>query len=219
MDGGSSDEKSLYDYTLEPFMLSKGVSQIDYAVVTHPDSDHMSGVVDLLEKGKIRIGTLVVSGTPEDDEAFQELYALADKNGSKVMVMKKGDVISDGKVRVKCIYPMDAGSASDRNDTSLVLEVTYEDFSLLLTGDISQTVEKEILDEVSTVDVLKVAHHGSGDSSCMEFIEKTRPGIAVISCGKDNSYGHPHGDTIHRLLSVGSQIRYTMKEGAIVFAK
>ena len=74
-------------------MLSKGVSKIDYVMVTHPDSDHMSAVVDMMEKGKIRIETLVVSGTPEDDEAFLELYALADKNGTDVMVMKKGDII------------------------------------------------------------------------------------------------------------------------------
>ena len=219
VDGGSSDEKSLYDYTLEPFLLSKGVSKIDYAVVTHPDSDHMSGVLDLMEKGKIRIGTLVVSGTPEDDEAFEELYTLADKNGSDVMVMKKGDGISDGTIEIECIYPMDTERASDRNDASLVLEVNYEDFSMLLTGDISDGVEMEILDDVSQVDVLKVAHHGSGDSSCSDFLAKVCPKIAVISCGKDNSYGHPHMDTLTRLDSVGSEIRYTMEEGAIVFAK
>lgn len=219
VDGGSSDEKSLYDYTLEPFLLSKGVGEIDYVIVTHPDIDHMSGIVDLMEKGKIKVGTLVVSGTPKDDEAFEELYVLADKNGSDVMVMKKGDVISDESIEIECIYPVDAGSASDRNDNSLVLEVTYEDFSMLLTGDISDRVENEILNEVSQVDVLKVAHHGSGDSSCSDFLAKVCPKIAVISCGKDNSYGHPHMDTITRLDAVGSEIRYTMEEGAIVFAK
>ena len=219
VDGGSSDEKSLYEYTLEPFLLSKGVSKIDYVMVTHPDSDHMSAVVDMMEKGKIRIETLVVSGTPEDDEAFLELYALADKNGTDVMVMKKGDIISDGSIEIECIYPMGAGSASDRNDTSLVLEVTYEDFSMLLTGDISDKIEMEILNKVSQVDVLKVAHHGSKDSSCSEFLEKVKPKVAVISCGRDNSYGHPHVDTVYRLESVESQIRYTMEEGAIAFAK
>ena len=219
VDGGSSDEKSLYEYTLEPFLLSKGVSKIDYVVITHPDSDHMSGIVDLMEKGKIGIGTLVVSGTPEDDEAFEELYELAHMNGAEVMVMKKGDVISDERTQIKCIYPMDEADMSDRNDISLVLEVTYEDFSMLLTGDISEKVEKEIIEDFSQVDVLKVAHHGSRDSSCIEFLEKVRPKVAVISCGEDNSYGHPHNDTINRLVAVESEIRYTMKEGAIVFAK
>ena len=134
------------------------------------------------------------------------------------MVMKKGDVISDGKVRLKCIHPGD-DMVTDRNDISLVLHVTYKDFSMLLTGDISDKVEKEILNELSPVDLLKVAHHGSGDSTCIEFLEKTKPEVAVISCGEDNSYGHPHGDTIERLQAVNAHIRYTMKEGAIVFAK
>ena len=219
VDGGSSDEKSLYDYSLEPFLLSKGVSKIDYVVVTHPDSDHMSGILDMMEKGKIKIGTLVLSGTVQDDEAFGKLYDLAYKNGADVMVMKKGDVISDGKIRLKCIHPGDDVGVNDRNDTSLVLHVTYKDFSMLLTGDISDKVEKEILKELFEVDLLKVAHHGSGDSTCMEFLEKTKPSVAVISCGEGNSYGHPHGDTIERLLAVDAHIRYTMKEGAIVFAK
>lgn len=219
VDGGSSDEKSLYDYTLEPFLLSNGVAKIDYVVVSHPDNDHISAIVDMMEKDKIKIGTLVVSGTPEDDEAFLELYTLADKNGTDVMVMKKGDVISDGSVRLECIYPSKDCVVADRNDGSLVLEVTYNDFSMLLTGDISEKTEKVIQDELSSVDVLKVAHHGSGESSCSEFLVKIRPEIAVISCGKDNSYGHPHEETIHRLSEVGCHIRYTMEEGAIIFAK
>lgn len=219
VDGGSSDEKSLYDYTLEPFLLSEGVSKIDYVFVTHPDNDHMSAIVDMMEKNKIKIDTLVVSGTPEDDEGFSKLYALADKNGTDVMVMKKGDVISDGSIRMKCIYPLNAHSELDRNDGSVVLEVNYQEFSMLLTGDISEKTEKAIFDEISQVDVLKVAHHGSGDSSCDEFLEKVKPEVAIISCGKNNSYGHPHEDTIHRLTEVGCQIRYTMEEGAIIFAK
>ena len=90
---------------------------------------------------------------------------------------------------------------------------------MLLTGDISDKIEMEIFNKVSQVDVLKVAHHGSNDSSCSEFLEKVKPKVAVISCGRDNSYGHPHVDTVYRLESVESQIRYTMEEGAIAFAK
>ena len=69
------------------------------------------------------------------------------------------------------------------------------------------------------MDLLKVAHHGSGDSTCMEFLERTKPRVAVISCGEENSYGHPHKDTVERLLSVNAKIRYTMEEGALFFAK
>ncbi len=221
VDGGSSDEKTLYEYTLEPFLLSQGVSKLDYAIVTHPDTDHISGLKALLNENTIAVETLLIPEI-QNDEAYMELCDIAINAGANIQNIHSNMVLEKQEMILKCIHPSENFETSDRNDYSVVLGIEYQDFTMLLTGDISAKVEKKILKEIEIykeVDVLKAAHHGSKYSNSSEFLEILNPRTVVISCGLDNDYGHPHTETIQRFKTVGSDIHITSKEGCVFFYK
>lgn len=220
VDGGSSDKKKLYEYTLEPFLMSKGVAKLDYAIVTHCDSDHVSGLFDLLRKGKISVDTVYMPASPVHDEAYDALWKTAEEAGAKVRTIYCGMRLTAGSTEITCIYPEQGGSDTERNGNSTVLAVENNGFSMLLTGDIGKEQEKELCGAVSRFapfDVLKSAHHGSGNSNSSEFIMAASPGSIVISCGEDNRYGHPHEEALERMGEFGAVIYRTDKQGAVVF--
>ena len=106
----------------------------------------------------------------------------------------------------------------DVNDDSLVMRLTYGDTSFLFTGDMTAKAEKELIADGADVkcDVLKVGHHGSSGSSCYQFLYEAEPKLAVISCGRDNDYGHPHEETLSRLRDAGVTVYRTDELGSIV---
>ncbi len=220
VDGGSSDNSGLYEYTLEPFLMSKGVSRLDCAIVSHCDADHISGLRALLEKGKIKVDTLYMPDIQEPDEAYLELCELAEKSGSGVEVIYCGMKLTSGSTEITCLYPRQGGTGYDRNGNSTVLVVEDKDFSMLLTGDIGEEQEKELcgaVSEYAPFDVLKAAHHGSKYSGSYDFILAADPDSAVISCGEGNMYGHPHEEALERLRALGVLIYRTDEQGAVVF--
>ncbi len=222
VDGGSTDNKSLYKYTLKPFLLSRGCDTIDYAIVTHCDNDHISGLKDLLTENTIKIKVLYMPSTTLIDDAYEGLHALAKEKGTEVRFIYEGMSISDGGAVIQCFHPTVQYYTEDRNDYSTVLSIDYRDFSALLTGDISSEQEKIIIDKVSehgTYDVLKSPHHGSKYSNSLEFLETVQPHNVVVSCGKDNDYGHPHEEAIDNFLKVKSIIKRTDIDGAIIYEK
>ncbi len=229
IDGGSSSVKKLSKYRLEPFLKYQGVSVIDYAIVTHGDADHYSGVLEFLEedyKGSIRIKNLLLPGVDLKDETYANLMKKAGNLGVRIAVLNTGDTLSLKGVSIKCLWP-DKGveSGADKNSHSVVLSLKYGEFDLLLTGDLEGEGEERIIEHFteagSTVtalkgyEVLKVAHHGSKYSTSSEFLKAVSPLYSIISSGMDNSYGHPHAETITRLKESGSQILKTTDSGAI----
>ena len=146
---------------------------------------------------------------------------MAKKNRIKIAYLKQGDRIKDGAMEFLCLHPEKGEdkwlSSEDRNNQSLVLLIKYHSFDMLLTGDIEEEGEKEMLEyvDLSGLEVLKVAHHGSSGSSHEEFLEVFTPKLSLISCGKNNSYGHPHEETLERLEAVGSEVISTVDGGAI----
>lgn len=218
IDGGSADEKSLYDYTLEPFMKSQGIRHIDYAIVTHCDSDHISGLIACLQsKGGIAIECLIMPEIASTDDSYNELVELALSKDVTIQYISKGDMIGTGTVKLTCLHPTEKYIYNDRNASSTVILLEYRDFSMLLTGDISRNEELTIINEydISQIDVLKAAHHGSSTASCMEFLHETAPEYTVISAGIDNSYGHPDLDTLERIRSIQSEILVTSDYGMV----
>ena len=215
VDGGSSNISRLGAYRLAPFLRSQGVRRLDFVIVSHPDIDHISGISDLLSAGW-PVGRLIVASQAAGIDEGRELIRLAEEKGTEVVYLSQGQTIRDGKVALRCLYPADDPDINDTNEMSLVLELRYEAFSLLLTGDIGIPVEEELAGRLSATSVLKVAHHGSGGSSGEAFLEKAAPPVAVISCGRNNLYGHPHPTALQRLADAGSQIYMTMEQGAIL---
>ena len=130
---------------------------------------------------------------------------------------RKGEVLHLGEVTIKLLAPEAGASGADVNEDGMVAEIQYGSFKALFTGDIGEETEKKLLSDLEDVDFLKVGHHGSGYSTCTEFLEVIRPEVAVISCSESNTYGHPSAETIERLKKSGAKIWYTMKSGAVTF--
>ncbi|MGL5436489.1 MAG: DNA internalization-related competence protein ComEC/Rec2 [Lachnospiraceae bacterium] len=222
IDGGSSSVKKLGKYRLEPFLKSCGITVIDYAYVTHGDSDHISGLVYLLEAGQdIRIRNLMLPVLGREDEAYQQLVSLVAGQGGAVHWIAAGDSIRNAILKLTCLYPGSADQAPDRNAHSSVIKLDYGDFHMLLTGDMGAEQEltmmsrPEIRVKLSEIQVLKLAHHGSRTSSSKDLLELLDPAWAVVSYGEDNSYGHPHEEVRERLEKLDIILFETARGGAV----
>ena len=222
IDGGSSSQSELGRYCLLPALKSMGISYLDGIFISHTDKDHLSGVQELLEymeKGltTIRAGYLVLPGWSEPPQAWTDLARTAKKAGLKTVTGNTGDIIHSGAVTFEVLWPESAARGKDVNEEAMVMELTYGEFQMLFTGDIGADTEKKLLTAgyLNDIDCLKVGHHGSRYSSSEEFLKKLKPELAIISCSSTNTYGHPSPETIQRLEDCGSQVEYTMKNGAI----
>ena len=224
IDGGSSDVKNVAKYRMIPCIKASGTGVIDYAVITHADKDHISGIEEIINmntENGVTIRNLVMPHVSYEDEAYDELLTAAKTKGIQVLYIKEGDTMKLGKVEIKCIHPDGKYISDNRNDYSTVLSLKYENFSALFTGDIPAEIEKSIINKIdNNYTILKVAHHGSKYSSDMEFLKKVMPAYSVISVGEDNSYGHPGTETINKLKSLNSKILRTDLSGEIeIFSK
>ena len=228
IDGGSSDIKQVAKYRIMPVLKANRISVIDRCFLTHMDSDHVNGILEILEDEGcgIRIRSVIVSsgavtadnsGSDAGNDNWERLNDVAKRRNVPILVMTAGDVISfDGPhnktFRLECV----SSSGSDANDSSLVLKLEYDDLTALFTGDISEDVENAILPLVPDCDYLKVAHHGSRYSSSAAFLNKASPEMSVISAGIDNSYGHPHEETLERLGDCKTKVFCTQSCGEII---
>lgn len=221
VDGGSTDIKNVGKYRIIPFIKYKGIKRIDYAIISHLDNDHVSGVRELLEQsdnGGIKVRNIVLPKLLNKDDEYVEMEKLAHAMGVEVLYLKNGDSIEAGPLKIKCINPDIKNQMDDRNDNSTVLDVKYKNFSMLLTGDISSEVENNIEKNLAQkYTVLKVPHHGSRFSSSEKLLSKVSPKYSVISCGEGNSYGHPHVEAIRRLEKYNTEILRTDLIGEIDF--
>ena len=251
-DGGSSSVSKVGKYRMIPFLKYQGASQIKAVFVSHADSDHYNGIAELLEQAElegIRVENLVLTDIADEcrSEGYEELVELAGQNGITVQLLHEGQQLQDGELLFQCLHPSKGYRAEDLNETSMVLLVTYREFSMLLTGDVQgageehltqelqdwkepgvtqmqdvirisgeeESIEDERIEEQieekrpqnkmganhteTELTILKVAHHGSKNSTSEEFLKAANPKLAIISCGKGNRYGHPHEETLERL--------------------
>ncbi len=219
VDGGSTSEKQVAKNCIVPYLKAESIGTIDYSIITHTDKDHISGILEILENNnsnRIRIKNLVMPDINMKDDTYNELIEKAKLKKINVLYIKKGDTLSLGKTKIKCIYPETTTTASDKNDYCTVLSVKNKTSKILLTGDISKEIEEKIKDDIEeNYTVLKVAHHGSNYSSSEKFLKKVNPKYSIISVGKNNSYGHPGNETMERLRKQGGVIYRTDEKGGI----
>ncbi|RFZ79483.1 ComEC family competence protein [Lacrimispora amygdalina] len=221
VDGGSSSNKSLGEYTLSPCLKSLGISEIDYAFVSHGDQDHLSGVKYLLESCEdIQIKNLFLPYHGREDESIQSLKELGSKRGTCVRYLTGGDFMKIGTLSITCLYPGKEDVPGDVNGESQVLKMDYGDCHMLFTGDMGEAEEQRLLGKtdyhfLGEVNVLKTAHHGSRFSSSEPFLDAVSPAWAVISYGQGNSYGHPHKEVLDRLKERNVTVFQTGKSGAV----
>ncbi len=213
VDGGSSSKKNVAENIIEPFMKYKGKKHIDMWIITHMDSDHSSGLLEELNRYRtsgITIGSIVLPDIYDKENEFDLI------NHSDIVYMHKGQSYNEGEFSLKCIHPIKNYNAENKNEYSLVLNISYGEFDMLLTGDVEGEAEKNLdIDKGKTYEVLKVAHHGSNSSTSVEFLGDMKVKYALISSGKDNIYGHPHSEVIERLKLKNVNILRTDTFGAI----
>lgn len=224
-DAGSSDVKNLGKYRLEPYLKHQGIAVLDYVYISHGDTDHISGIEYLLKEGRdIRIKRLMLPAAGMGAPVYEELKRLVLAQGGAVYWIGAGDIRQIGELRISCLYPETGEPIADLNSHSLVLEVKYQAFRMLLTGDMGSREESLLLaqegirERLSQIQVLKIAHHGSRTSSSKEWLAAITPRWAVVSYGKDNSYGHPHKQVIEQLNEQGIKLFCTAESGAITLS-
>ena len=274
-DCGSTSRKNIGEYVLKPYLKSRGIRSLRGVFVSHPDEDHMNGVIELLENGAdwgIVVEQLFLPAIAEGKrtESFVTLLAAAEAAEVPVSYIKCGDEIRDSQLRLLCLHPEENTTLADANAYSECFYVEVfakkmkqeaiddrkandasggsaiegsgengsfagnserKDFrvndgkiNILLTRDVEGEGERQLMQELQEqrgqrafrVDILKVAHHGSGYSTGTEFLAAASPATAIISCGRNNSYGHPHAETLQRLEDARVPWYGTMDYGALI---
>ena len=218
-DGGSTSVNAVGEYRLLPFLKCEGISRLDAVFVSHGDVDHVSGIEELLESERCTVNLLVLPGGGEEGD-FAKLLTLADERQIPVLYLMAGMEWQQAGVSARCLHPSLEFPIKESNAASAVIYLTYKNFSLLLTGDVEGKGEEALLkrlkeEGIRDLTVLKVAHHGSKNATGSELLYQLSPKVAVISCGKNNVYGHPHGELLKRLDDAGSLIYQTQKSGAV----
>ncbi|MCM3711055.1 MBL fold metallo-hydrolase [Sporosarcina luteola] len=202
VDGGpKSASKTVVD-----FLKAKGVKKLDYVVATHPDADHIGGLIAVLNA--FPVTNFVNSGAEHTTQTYFELLTLVDDKNinyiePEIAEILIGDFTSDFYLQVLYVD----SSAKDMNDASIVIKTGYKKVDFFLMADADTEIENFLMnyfDDIS-VDVLKVGHHGSKTSSSAAFINNIKPSVGILSYGKNNSYGHPHATIEARLKKVGAK--------------
>lgn len=183
-----------------------GVKKLHWVIGSHPHSDHIGGVdtvIESMDVDNLMLPKLSENMTPVTQTYFDVLDA-AEKYDVSLTFASAGDIFEFEKMTVRVLSPAADCTYNDLNDCSLVVRFSIEGFAYLTTGDISSNVERDILENgyVVTADVLKLGHHGSSSSSSWAFLKRTAPEYAVIMCGEDNDYGHPHDIVKDRLIEL-----------------
>lgn len=205
-DKGSGDEVVAY-------LDAQGIDTLDYVVATHPDADHIGGLIDVLKEKEIE--HWIDSGKAHTSQTYLEMLSLIDEKDIDFIVPQIDDTIDFDDALDVVVLQADE-DASDNNEASVVLKVTYNDRSFLFAADAGVKKEKDMLAQDIDADVLKAGHHGSNTSSSEAFIKAVSPEVTILSYGEGNKYGHPHAEVTNLLEKYNSLIYATAQSGTIV---
>ena len=195
-------------------LRARGVRRLEALVLTHPDLDHIGGAPAVLTTLDVR--AVYDPGLPAPKEDFVEVLDVAAARGVPWRAARAGGRIELDGLRLDILHPPDAIDAdTESNATSVVLRLEYGEFDALLTGDAYTDVERALLPELPRLEVLKVGHHGSDTSTDSLLLAHTRPGVALISVGRTNRYGHPSPRVVGRLERSGAEVHRTDLEGTL----
>lgn len=212
VDGGNEDSSLI----ISKFIKSKKAKNLDLVIATHPDTDHIGSLDTVINKFKV--SKLYLPNKNTNNDSYYNLIQACNKKNIKPQYLSKGDIINlEDNLKLTILNP--SYTHEDSNSNSIVFKLDYKNKSFLFTGDATKENEIEMINNfnLSDIDFLKVAHHGSKNSSTEEFLKSTTPDVAAISCGYDNTYGHPHKDTLLRLAQVNTKVYRTDKQGHISF--
>ncbi|MDO5291154.1 MAG: MBL fold metallo-hydrolase [bacterium] len=196
------------------YLNNLGIKKLDYLVGTHPDADHIGGLDNVIQG--LDIGKIYMPKKQSNTKTFEDVLNAISKKGLKISSPKVGDTFTLGSAKVAVLGPNK--TYEDNNNNSIVLKVTHGNNSFLLTGDAELEAEEDMVSsgEDLSATVLKVGHHGSHSSTSRSLLDKVNPAYAVISCGVDNKYGHPHTETMTYLKKYNVTVYRTDEQNTIL---
>ncbi len=239
-DGGSSSEKSVGEYTILPYLRYMGLCDIDAVFISHSDTDHISGVLELIEKGTewgVAIGAVYITRQMEEDgtENTMNLLRACEAAGVNVHTLNAGAEWNSGKTHFTCLHPAPDYIPEDPNSGSMCILAEFGKYTLLFPGDVQGSGEDALTETFADMlklrnedihqkddtggsrrlDVYITAHHGSAGTTTGEFLDAARPRLAINSAGLNNRYGHPAPETLARFRSHGTLYLTTYETGAV----
>jgi len=208
IDAGNNEDGS----TIVNYLKGQGLDDIELMIATHPHEDHIGGLDDVLKAFDIE--EVIDSGEEETTRTYTDYWHAVEEE--KTEYLQDQDMTFDLGNGIRFDILETGDGYENVNDNSVLTKLDYHNVEFLFTGDMESDVESKILEKDIQADILKVGHHGSNTSSSEAFLKKVNPKVAVISVGKDNTYGHPHQETLARLTDMGVSIYRTDVSGTIV---
>ncbi|MBR4260406.1 MAG: MBL fold metallo-hydrolase [Clostridia bacterium] len=206
IDAGKNDSGKLVTENIRKI----GIDKLTYVVGTHPHEDHIGGLDDVINN--LDVGTIMMPKTTTNTKTYEDVIDAISKKKKKITVPKVGQTFNVGNAKCEVMSIQD--NSENLNACSIVIRMEYKGTSYLFTGDAEK--ENESARSWPQTDVLKAGHHGSSTSSSKSFLDQIRPSLIVISCGKNNDYGHPHKETMERYKKLGSTIYRTDESADIL---
>jgi competence protein ComEC len=211
------DTRSIGDAVVSEYLWWRGLDHVDYVLATHADADHIEGLNAIVRNFAVRAA--FVARTPPDDPEYTAFVGTLRARRVPLNIIRAEDVLRFGDVTAAVLWPPPAGdrNAPSRNNDSIVLRLRFGERSILMTGDIEQAAEAEIVNSGVdlSADLIKVAHHGSKTSSTASFVAAVHPRVAVISVGLTSVFGHPSKAVVERWQSSGAEALTTGNSGTI----
>lgn len=210
IDAGNNDKGT----TVQLYLTKHNVNELKYVIGTHPDADHIGGLDVIITK--YDCGCIMMPDVENDTSTYRDVLDAIDYRNYKISIPKCGDSFTLGGAICTIIGPVDY--SGDENDASIALKVEYGETSFIFSGDASSKAEGKMIEAGYdlSADVCVLGHHGSRTSSCAAWLDAICPTYAVISCGTNNSYGHPHEETLLALQSRDVKLYRTDEQGSVV---
>ncbi len=225
VDAGSTSKKKTGQYQIIPWLKYIGTRSVEGIFITHWDEDHISAVGELLEWSKssrVKIRRIFLPDVALKDEVLETLLQQIEEAEVSVEYLSAGEHMTDGALQISCLHPYAKKVPEDRNDSSLVLRLSQGDFQMLLTGDLEKSGEDWLVEQARPATqnplrctILDAGHHGASNATGEALLDLAQPGVVLISCGKNNRYGHPAPETLQRLEERGIRWYSTAEVGAI----
>ena len=232
VDAGSTSKKKTGQYQIIPWLKYIGTRSVEGIFITHWDEDHISAVGELLEWSKssrVKIRRIFLPDVALKDEVLETLLQQIEEAEVSVEYLSAGERMTDGALQISCLHPYAKKVPEDRNDASLVLRLSQDDFQMLLTGDLEKSGEDWLVEQARPAveqpqpaaqnplrcTILDAGHHGASNATGEALLDLAQPELVLISCGKNNRYGHPAPETLKRLEERGIRWYSTAEVGAI----
>ncbi len=227
IDGG--DDKSSTKMQVMRYLNALKIDTLDHLVITHTDKDHCGSLEEVFRYKEVKNAYIPHTFEAEDTQ-YAEVYQSAVEEGCELIKSSRELNLSSAEVpyTLRFLYPYSVEATGEYSEESAILWLDYMGVGALFCGDADEQIEQIILRDdflglyaasgvsLKDTEILKVGHHGSGSSTSQALLERLQTKTAVISCGKDNPYGHPSGETMRRLESIGAEIYRTDQQGHII---